>query len=102
MVQLAPHEQPYLGGPEGYTLAKPFSEETAKVVDAEVHRIIEESHAEATRLLLEHRKPLESLARALLARETLDEQEILAVTKIRGARGGERSAEPKLSTVETI
>jgi cell division protease FtsH len=81
MVQLAPRENPYLSGPEGYYPgAKPFSEETAEAIDAEVRKIIAESHDEARRLLTQHRKPLEALAEALLARETLNEQEILEVT----------------------
>jgi cell division protease FtsH len=45
-----------------------------------VQRIINDSHDEAKRLLSWHRKELEALVRALLERETLDEQEILAVT----------------------
>ena len=49
-------------------------------MDSEVLRIINESHDEARRLLTEHRKELEALARALLERETLDEDEILEVT----------------------
>jgi cell division protease FtsH len=83
MVQLAPRENPYLAGPsglDGYGGARPFSEETARLIDAEVHRIIAESHAAAKRLLAEHRPALDALATALLARETLDEREILAVT----------------------
>jgi cell division protease FtsH len=79
-VELAPRENPYLGGPGGYSAEKLFSEETARVVDSEVHRIIGECHDEARRLLTEHRKELEALARALLERETLDEAEILEVT----------------------
>ena len=42
--------------------------------------IIDESHDEARRLLTKHRKELEALAKALLERETLDEEEILQVT----------------------
>ena len=80
MVQLAPRENPYLSGPEGYGGSKPFSERTAERIDAEVHRIIDESHAEARRLLTEHRKSLDALASALLERETLNEEEILEVT----------------------
>ena len=80
MVQLAPRENPYLSGSGGYGGAKPFSEETAEAIDAEVLRIIGESHDEARRLLSAHRKQLDALAEALLARETLDEQEILEVT----------------------
>jgi len=56
------------------------SEETARIVDSEVHRIIGECHDEARRLLSEHRKELKALARALLERETLDEEELLEVT----------------------
>ena len=51
MVQLAPRENPYLGGTGGYGGAKPFSEETAEAIDAEVLKIIGESHEEARRLL---------------------------------------------------
>jgi len=80
MVQLAPHQNPYLGGSTGFIGEKPFSDETARLIDLEVQRIIDESHAEAMRLLKAHRKELDALVRALLERETLDEQEILAVT----------------------
>jgi cell division protease FtsH len=80
LVQLGPRENPYLGGSSGYAGEKPFSEHTAAVIDAEVARIIGESHEEAKRLLTEHRHQLDALARALVARETLNEQEILEVT----------------------
>jgi cell division protease FtsH len=80
LVQLAPRENPYLSGLNGHGDARPFSEETAKAIDAEVLKIIGESHNEAKRLLSAHRKQLDLLAEALLARETLNEQEILEVT----------------------
>jgi cell division protease FtsH len=80
LVQLAPQENPYLGGSGGFTGAKPFSEETAQAIDDEVRGIINESHEEAKRLLSLHRKQLDALAEALLARETLNEHEILEVT----------------------
>ncbi len=80
LVQLAPRENPYLSGPNGYAGARPFSDETAEAIDAEVLKIIGESHAEAKRLLTVHRKQLDALAEALVARETLNEQEILEVT----------------------
>ncbi|HTM00648.1 MAG TPA: ATP-dependent zinc metalloprotease FtsH [Candidatus Omnitrophota bacterium] len=80
MVQLAPRDNPYLGLMDGYGGSRPYSEETASAVDAEVLRIIRESHEEAKRLLVKNRSALDALAEALLARETLDEQEILQVT----------------------
>src|SRR5205085_1840464 len=77
LVQLAPRQNQYLGIAGGYEGAKPFGEETARVIDAEVHRIIQESYDEALRLLRVHRAQLNALVEALLSRETLGEQEIL-------------------------
>jgi cell division protease FtsH len=80
MVQLAPRENAYLRGAMGLGAERAFSEETARIIDAEVLRIISESHQEALRLLREHRKELDALVQALLTQETLDEEEILKVT----------------------
>jgi cell division protease FtsH len=54
------------------------SEHTQRVIDDEVHRIVETAHTEVTSLLEEHREQLESLTRALLATETLDAREAYA------------------------
>jgi cell division protease FtsH len=80
MVQLAPRANPYLGGFGSFGGEKPFSEETARIIDSEVHRIISESHQQALSLLRAHRTQLDALVQALLARETLDEKQILEVT----------------------
>jgi cell division protease FtsH len=80
LVQLAPRENPYLSDSNGYAGTRPFSEVTAAAIDAEVLKIIGESHDEARRLLSEHRQQLDTLVEALLSRETLNEQEILEVT----------------------
>ncbi len=86
-VQLAPRQNAYLGAPAwgGMGAERPFSEETAKAIDAEVMRIINESHAEATRRLHEHRPQLDALVAALLAHETLDERAIHEVTGLPSA-----------------
>ena len=86
LVQLAPRDNPYLSGSPGYMGSKPFSEDTAKAIDIEVLRILNESHEDAKRLLTAHRKQLDALAEALLSRETLNEQEILEVTGLLPAR----------------
>lgn len=83
MVQLAPHQNPFIGSIAGFGGEKPFSEETARRIDFNVQQIIKESHDEALRLLRKYRQELDALVRALLERETLDEQEILAVTGLR-------------------
>jgi len=80
MVQLAPRQNDWTGGGGGYFGAKPYSEETARIIDEEVVRIIGECHEEAKRLLEQNRGALDALVAALMERESLDEAEILAVT----------------------
>jgi cell division protease FtsH len=83
-VTLAPRESPFLGGgTSAYGPGKPYSETTAALIDAEVRRILQEHYDEAVRLLGEHRRELDALAEALLEHETLEEEEILAVTGLR-------------------
>jgi len=60
--------------------AEHFSEETAKLLDEEVRRIVEECHREAVRLLTENRDRLDRLAEAVLKKDTLDQDEIYAAT----------------------
>ncbi len=94
MVQLAPRPNPYLGGLAAFGGEKNISEETARLVDTEVHRIINECHEEAKRLLGVQRKALDALVQALLARETLGEDEILEVTGLPPAPALESGPRP--------
>jgi cell division protease FtsH len=80
MVQLAPRENPFLRVPAGLDTQRPFSEQTAALVDAEVQRIIGQCHEEAKRLLRAHRAALEGLVAALLKNETVSEEDILKAT----------------------
>jgi cell division protease FtsH len=84
LVQLAPRENRYLGM-AGFGEPRPFGEDTACIVDAEVQRIISECHEQAKELLVAHRPALDALVQALLARETLDEREILDTTGLPAA-----------------
>jgi cell division protease FtsH len=52
--------------------ASETSPETHRLIDEEVHRVVEDAHGSVTRLLEDHREQLESLAQALLKAETLD------------------------------
>jgi cell division protease FtsH len=78
----------YSTAPEQATLVsdKPYSEATAKLIDEEVHRIVEECAADAERLLREHRPQLDALAHALLDEDTLNEADVLRVTGLEPAR----------------
>ncbi len=58
---------------------KDFSEETAKKIDAEVNAILDECMKDATRILQEHRDQLDKLANELIAKETLDDNEVRAL-----------------------
>ncbi len=67
--------------------AAALSQETQKLVDDEVLRIVEEAHQEVVALLRENRDKLDSLAHALLEHETLDEEDAYAAA---GVERGER------------
>ena len=72
------------------------SEHTRQRVDAEVKRIVGESHDEAIRLLTEHRDRLDSLAEALMRAETLDQPEAYAAAGLTAPEAATASAEPAL------
>ena len=55
---------------------KNYSEETARLVDAEVKRIVEEAHARCVKLLEDNRATLDRIAQALLERETISGEEL--------------------------
>ena len=71
---------PYLaGGEQGdelFITSKPFSEDTARLIDEEVRKILDTSYAEAVKLLSEHREEMELLVAGLLEYEVLSRDEI--------------------------
>ncbi len=58
------------------------SQETQRVVDAEVRTLVEGAHREVTQLLEDHRDQLENLAQALLKAETLDAPDAYAAASV--------------------
>jgi cell division protease FtsH len=69
----------------------PTSEETQRLVDEEVRRIVEEAETSTIALLERERPRLEALARALLVKETLDQAEAY---EIAGVAVPDSAAEP--------
>ena len=73
--------------PEGdvgyYTIqaGKPYSEKTAELIDEEIKHLSEEASARAEAVLKANRKILDSLAKALLEKETLEEKELEPILK---------------------
>jgi cell division protease FtsH len=58
------------------------SEQTQRLIDEEVRRMVEEAHVEVTQLLSENRDRLESLSHALLEAETLDAADAYAAADV--------------------
>src|SRR5690606_9319278 len=78
-LSLVTRDDPYLSGAAANPAAMAMSEETARLVDAEVRRIVDESYRTAKELLHEHRAALDALATALLDKESLDAEDVQAV-----------------------
>ena len=62
--------------------ASQTSETTQRLVDEEVRRIVEEAHNAVSKLLSENRDRLDSLTEALLAAETLDEDDAYEAARV--------------------
>jgi cell division protease FtsH len=75
---------------------QPYSEATSELIDAEVRRIVEESHHEADRLLAGHRDKLDALARALLKAESLNATEIREIAALAELPAPEAGLQPVL------
>jgi len=55
---------------------KDYSEETAKIVDEEIKRIVDECYARAKKLIQENKDKIDNLVSALLEKEVLDAEEV--------------------------
>jgi cell division protease FtsH len=53
-----------------------FSEETARLIDEEVSKLLKHSHEEALRILTEKRAELDTMAEILLKQETIDGKDV--------------------------
>ena len=67
-------EEVFLGHSVAQT--KTVSDATAKIIDEEVRRLIDEAEGNARKILTEHRNHLDSIAEALLEYETLNGDEV--------------------------
>jgi cell division protease FtsH len=66
-----------------------YSDETARVIDEEVERILREEEVRARKILRSHRKGLNAVAEGLLAQETLDGEDVARlVDQAMGRRAG--------------
>jgi cell division protease FtsH len=68
------HGEVFLGKEVGHE--PDYSDTVAAEIDREIHRIIEDAHDDAARVLVTHRDTLDALAAALIDRETLEESDL--------------------------
>jgi len=69
------HAQPFLG--REFSSEPDYSDDVAREIDAEIRRVVEEAHTEATQILAGHRPELDRISKILLARETIERTEFL-------------------------
>jgi cell division protease FtsH len=71
------HDTVFLG--REITRNENISEDTARKIDSEIHRIIDEQYVRATKIITEHRSALDKIAEALLEHETIDGKHVLEI-----------------------
>jgi len=65
--------------------SRDYSDETARVIDQEVQRILTQQESRCRDLLAEHRHALDLVARALLEHETIDGAEVARLIELAGS-----------------
>lgn len=59
-----------------YSFDKPYSEDTARLIDSEVQKVIDEQYARAKQILTEHKDGLKELAELLIEREVIFTEDV--------------------------
>jgi cell division protease FtsH len=85
-------EEVFLG--HSVTQRKNVSDATAKLIDDEIRRLIDEGEGSARRILTEHLDDLHTIANALLEYETLSGEEVKALLRGEAIRVGGGEAPP--------
>ena len=65
--------------------SRDYSDDTARVIDEEVERILREQEQRCRDTLTDHRRALDLIARALLEHETIDGSEVVRLLELTGA-----------------
>lgn len=77
-------------GQSEYSFGKPYSDETAKVIDEEISNIVETQYRRAVQILTEHRDKLDRLAGKLLEKEVIFREDLEEIF-------GKRAWDPELA-----
>ena len=84
------HDEVFIG--RSMAQAKPYSEETAALIDAEVKALLDSVYQRCREILTRDRDKLEAVARYLLEHETMDAEQFQKVYDGPGAPAGETQA----------
>ena len=84
------HDEVFIG--RSMAQAKPYSEETAALIDAEVKALLDSAYQRCREILTRDRDKLEAVARYLLEHETMDAEQFQKVYDGPGAPAGETQA----------
>jgi ATP-dependent metalloprotease FtsH len=94
-------------GQSEYTFSKPYSEQTAQVIDEEVHKLIEIQYTRAKQILSENKDKLDKLANKLLEEEVIFKEDLEVIfgkrpfsTSEEIEREAEKAAAGKLNVSE--
>ncbi len=83
-ISFSEREDPFAGTALA-TGSREYSEKTASVIDEEVNRIVKWAYDQAVKLLTDHRKTLDRIAKALRLHETLDAKQLRTILEETGS-----------------
>jgi cell division protease FtsH len=72
---------------------KEYSDETARMIDEEIKKIVSEAHKKVKEIISSHRQDLEELAKLLLEKEVIDRPALQAILKATSGDGGNDRAQ---------
>ncbi len=81
-------------------LQKPYSEETAQLIDKEVRRLVEEAYERTRQLLIDHRQELEELAQLLIDKEVAVKEDLERIFGERPSQGPSKLIDEGLKAPE--
>jgi cell division protease FtsH len=93
LAHCAQRQHPFGAGmPDGF-VQRDCSEQTAREIDQEVKKLLDQAYAEAKAILREHRRQLDLVAGELLERETLDGKSFKRLLEQAGPQPGDETSQ---------
>jgi cell division protease FtsH len=66
-------------GQQEYSFTKPYSEDTARTIDEEIHKLVESAYVRAKQILIDNKEKLSALADKLLEKEVIFREDLEAI-----------------------